>query len=57
MLKIKLVLQIWEEIDKNEEQQEHNDEMLAEENVVKKNEVKIMMLYVLATLHSEKSQC
>ena len=57
---MKLVLQIWEEIDKNEEQWEHNSKMLAEENVVKEkknNEAKVAMLYVLATLHSEKPQC
>ena len=54
------MLWMWEEVDKNEKQWEHNSETFAEENVVKEkknNEAKVAMLYVLATLHSEKSQC
>ena len=58
MLEIKFVLWIWEEIDKNKEQWKHNDEMLAKENMKKKknSETKVVILYVLATLHSKKSQ-
>ena len=56
---MKLVLWMWKEINKNEKQQKHDSKTHAEENVVKKkknNEAKVVMLYVLATSHSEKSQ-
>ena len=56
-LKMKLALQMWKKVDKNEEQWEHNSKMLVEENVVKKkknNEAKSCNVICLSNAVFEK---